>query len=365
MVARMITPTQKPAPRAEELDPRLREVLREIVLEYVASGEPISSRSLARQGRFGLSPATLRNVMADLEDLGYLYHPHTSAGRIPTDRGYRYFIDNLMKSRKLTPHEREAIDGEVGRADEVDEMMHLASRLISRLSDQVGMVFMPKLNQLVMRSIDFIPVSDTKVMCVIVGTNGVVVNRIIEIPVKHTREDLERISRFLSSEFAGVALESFLARLHDQAGGARAREDRTFRDALELGIGAIEEVVPLDQELCVEGTMSVLRKPEFADAKALRRIAVVFEQKAELVGILGELLNAGGTQIIVGSENAFTRNYNASLVVTSYGSGGTPLGLVGIMGPTRMEYARMAPLADYLARALSRKIEETEQERQS
>src|ERR1043166_2377752 len=131
--------------QGEELDGRAREVLREIVRQHVATGEAISSRSLAKCGRFQLSPASLRNVMADLEDAGYLAQPHTSAGRVPTDRGYRFFFNHLMRSRTITSHEREVIDGEVMHATEIDEMLQLASRLLSKLSDQVGVVFMPTL----------------------------------------------------------------------------------------------------------------------------------------------------------------------------------------------------------------------------
>lgn len=354
-----------PSRRGNDLEPRSREVLRQIVLEYVSSGEPISSRSLAKQGSFGLSPATLRNVMADLEDLGYLAQPHTSAGRVPTDLGYRYFINNLMRSRRLLQVERDEIDDEVSRVDEIDEMMHLASRLVSRLSDQVGMVFMPKINQLIMRSVDFIPVSESKVMCVIVGTNGVVMNRIVETNAVPSRDELSRIGSYFSGQFGGLSLERFVAELRDELEGEQASDDEGHRAALGLGLRAVQEVVPIEEELCVEGAMSIINKPEYAGADMLRRIAVVFERKDELAGILNELLNAGGLQILIGSESPFTGNYNASLVVTSYGGEGRPVGLVGVMGPTRMEYARMAPLVDYLARALSRKIEEAEKESDS
>jgi heat-inducible transcriptional repressor len=351
--------------RAEDLEPRSREVLHEIVLEFVSSGEPISSRSLARHGHFELSPATLRNVMADLEDLGYLSQPHTSAGRIPTDSGYRFFIDHLMRSRRLHQQERAEIDDEVSRVDEVDEMMHLASRLASRMSDQVGMVFMPKLTQLVMRSVDFIPVSDAKVMCVIVGTNGVVMNKIVELTSVPSRDELAQMGRFFSEEYGGLTLERFVAHLQHDLAQERANEDPRHASALETGLGVMHEVVPLNEELCVEGTMSIFNKPEYSDTDSLRRIAVVFDRKKELASTLDQLLNDGGLQILVGSENKFTGSYNASLVVTSYGREGEPLGLVGVMGPTRMEYARMAPLVDYLARALSRKIEETQEDSDS
>src|SRR5438309_6189901 len=140
----------------DDLDSRAREVLREIIMQHVATGEPISSRSLAKGGRFQLSPASLRNVMADLEDLGYLQQPHTSAGRVPTDRGYRFFIDHLMRSRSLSQHEREVIDDEVQHATEIDEMLQLASRLVSKMSDQIGVVFMPTLLQFAIRSMDFV-----------------------------------------------------------------------------------------------------------------------------------------------------------------------------------------------------------------
>src|SRR5437016_7097661 len=142
--------------KPEDLDSRAREVLREIVMQHVSTGEAISSRSLAKCGRFQLSPASLRNVMADLEDLGYLQQPHTSAGRVPTDRGYRFFIDHLMRSRSLSAHDRESIDDQVRNASAVDEVLQLASRLLSTMSDQVGVVFMPTLLQFAIRSMDFI-----------------------------------------------------------------------------------------------------------------------------------------------------------------------------------------------------------------
>src|SRR5213595_1698109 len=158
----------------DALDSRAREVLREIIIEHVATGEAVSSRSRAKCGRFQLSPASLRNVMADLEDLGYLSHPHTSAGRVPTDRGYRFFINYLMKSRNLSQRERDTIDDQVNHANEIDEVLHLASSLLSSMSDQVGVVFMPTLLQFAVRSIHFISVSEGNTLCVIVGANGVV-----------------------------------------------------------------------------------------------------------------------------------------------------------------------------------------------
>src|SRR5947207_9148151 len=197
----------------DPLDSRAREVLREIIIEHVATGEAISSRTLAKSGRFQLSPASLRNVMADLEDLGYLQQPHTSAGRVPTGRGYRFFINHLMRSRMLTQREREAIDDEVAHGNEIEEVLHLASRVISRLSDQVGVVFMPTLLQFAIRSMDFVLVAENRIMCIIVGTNGVVVNKIIESRQTFTREELDNISRYITAEFGRATLDGIRRRL--------------------------------------------------------------------------------------------------------------------------------------------------------
>src|SRR3954451_15775473 len=204
---------QKLDVHGDELDSRARDVLREIVVQHIASGEAISSRSLAKCGRFQLSPASLRNVMADLEDLGYLAQPHTSAGRVPTDRGYRFFIEYLMKSRILTEHERHTIDDQVFHANEIDQMLQLASRIVSHLTDQIGVVFMPTLLQFAVRSVDFVAVAEARILCVFVGTNGVVVNKVVETRVPFTRDELQDISRYITIEFGGLTLDAIRRRL--------------------------------------------------------------------------------------------------------------------------------------------------------
>lgn len=346
----------------DALDSRAREVLREIIIEHVATGEAISSRSLAKCGRFQLSPASLRNVMADLEDLGYLQQPHTSAGRVPTDRGYRFFIDYLMKSRVLTQRERDVIDDEVSHGNEIEEVLHLASRVISRLSDQVGVVFMPTLLQFAIRSMDFIGVAENRIMCIIVGANGVVVNKLVETRQPFTRDELEKISRYITLEFGGLTLDVIRRRLVRMTEEERAQHDRLLQKTIALGIGAVNDLAPVDHDLVVEGAASILTKPEFADAAALRKTFLALQEKEKLVEILNSCLAEDGLQILVGSESDFTQMHNFSIVARPYGSGASPLGIVGIIGPMRMEYARVAPLVDYIGRALSRKIEEKEQQ---
>ncbi len=348
----------------DDLDTRAREVLREIIMQHVATGEAISSRTLAKCGRFQLSPASLRNVMADLEDLGYLQHPHTSAGRVPTDLGYRFFIDHLMRSRTLTQRERETIDDQVSHANEIDEVLHLASRVLSRLSDQVGVIFMPTLLQFTVRSMDFISVADNKIMCILVGQNGVVVNKIIETRLPFTRDELQKISRFITVEFSGMRLDSIRRRLIRMTEEERAMHDGMLQKTITLGIEAVNDVAPLEHELYVEGTASILTKPEFADAVSMRKTFLALQEKEKLVEILNSCLSEEGLQILIGSESNFTQVYNFSIVARRYGTQAAPLGMVGIIGPMRMEYARMAPLVDYLGLALSRKIEEEQEQQQ-
>jgi heat-inducible transcriptional repressor len=341
-----------------ELDPRAREVLREIVMQHIASGEPIGSRTLARCGKFQLSPASLRNVMADLEELGFLAQPHTSAGRIPTDRGYRFFISHLMKPRALSTREREEIDEGVSVGSEIDDVLHHASAILSKLSDQVGLVFMPTLLQFAIRTMDFIAVAENRIMCVIVGTNGVVVNKVIETRFLFTRDELEKIGRYITIEFAGLTLDAIRRRLIRMTELERAQHDAMLQKTISLGIDAVN--TPYDHDLYVEGASSILNKPEYSDAASLRKTFLALQEKEKLVDLLETCLSEEGLQILIGSESDFTQVHNFSIVARRYGSTSAPLGMVGIIGPMRMEYARMAPLVDYLSRALSRKIEEEE-----
>ncbi|HEX8152180.1 MAG TPA: heat-inducible transcriptional repressor HrcA [Thermoanaerobaculia bacterium] len=347
----------------DDLDVRAREVLREIIVQHIASGEAISSRSLAKSGQFQLSPASLRNVMADLEDAGYLAQPHTSAGRVPTDRGYRFFINYLMQSRRLSQHDRDAIDDQVRTANAIDDVLQHASRTLSQLSDQVGVVFMPTLLQFAIRSMDFVPVAETKIMCIIVGVNGVVVNKIIETRLTFTRDELEKISRFISAEFSGLTLDQIRRRLVRMTEDERALQDLLLQKTIALGIEAVSDVsAPAEHDLYVEGAASILTKPEFNDAAAMRKTFLALQEKEKLVALLETCLEQEGLQILIGSETDFTQIHNFSIVARRYGTHSAPFGMVGIIGPMRMEYARMAPLVDYLSRALSRKIEEEEEQ---
>src|SRR5207245_6031524 len=257
---------------------------------------------------FPLSPASLGNVMAELEDLGYLQQPHTSAGRIPTDRGYRFFIDHLMRSRTLTSRERETIDEEVRNANEIDEVLQSTSRLLSDLSDQVGVVFMPTLLQFAIRIMDFMLVAENKIMCIIVGTNGVVVNKVVESPHhSFTREELEKISRYITTEFSGMTLDAIRRRLTRMTEEEQAQDDQMLQKTISLGIVAVNDVAPVEHELYVEGTTAMLMKPEYADAAAIRKTMLALQERERLIELLNSCLTEDALQILIGSETDFTQ----------------------------------------------------------
>ncbi|HEX6160553.1 MAG TPA: HrcA family transcriptional regulator, partial [Thermoanaerobaculia bacterium] len=216
--------------------------------------------------------------------------------------------------------------------------------------------------QFTIRSMDFVLIGERKIQCVIVGTNGVVVNKIIETRFVFSRDDLEKISRFISAEFSGMTLDQIRRRLIRMTEQERALHDEMLQKTISLGIEAVNDVVPYEHDLYVEGAASILNKPEYADAAALRKTFLALQEKEKLIDILETCLSEEGLQIVIGAESDFTRMHDFSIVARRYGTHSGPLGMVGIIGPMRMEYARMAPLVDYLSRALSRKIEEEEKQ---
>jgi len=238
-----------------------------------------------------------------------------------------------MTSRVLSIREREAIDEEVRHANEIDHVLHLASSVASKLSDQIGVVFMPTLLQFAVRSMDFISVAERRILCVLVGANGVVVNRVIESRFVFSRDELEKIGRYITVEFGGCTLDVMRRRLIRMTEQERAQHDQMMQKTISLGIEAVNDVAPVEHELFVEGAASILNKPEFSDAASLRKTFLALQEKEKLIEILETCLSEDGLQILIGSESDFTQVHNFSIVARRYGSSSAPLGMVGILGP--------------------------------
>jgi len=327
------------------LNARDREILNDIIRTFILSGEPVSSRSVAKGGRHSLSAATIRNVMADLEDLGFLTQPHISAGRVPTRDGYHFYIDALMENRSVPAKARRTIDETlVAGASGAEEMMSSASHLLSRLTQQIGIVMTPTVGRSTLRAIDFVNLSGCKVLCVLVGASGFVDNKVIETPEPIARRDLVRISNYLTDHFAGKTLRQIRDELIDLMAEERTKMDDLLGRAIDLAREAFAGRG--NQAVLVEGTTAILNQPELSDLDRIRRLLGTFSDKATLVRVLNQLVEGPGVRVVIGKDSDLTSDLDFSLVATSYGVG-SGAGKLGIFGPSRMDYQKVIPIVEY------------------
>jgi heat-inducible transcriptional repressor len=339
------------------LTPRDREILRDIILSYILDAEPVSSRSVAKRSRLGLSAATIRNVMADLEESGFLAQPHTSAGRVPTRAAYHLFIESLMQTRKVSARDRRYIDEHLGNPGDAEQLMGATSHLLSELSRQVGIVMTPAMGETALKAFDFVPLSGRKVLCVVVSTNGFVDNKVIETEEEVTREELQRSANYMTENFSGLTLREIRERLLLLMVEEKAQMDRALALTLELAKSGLD----LDQgpEVLVDGTATLLAQPELADIQRVRRLFDTFANKARLVRMLNQCIQGRGVRVLIGADSDLTSELDFSLVATTYGVGEHQLGTLGIFGPSRMEYQKVIPLVHYLGETLSRALAES------
>ena len=347
----------RPAASEHELSERDREILKAVILSYVVEAEPVSSRSVSKRAGLGLSAATIRNVMADLEEAGYLAQPHTSAGRVPTAAAYHLFIEQMMTSRRVPARTRRLVEEHLlsGPGD-ADHLMEATSQLLSELSRQVGIVVTPAMGDTVLRAIDFVPLSGRKVLCVVVSTSGFVDNKVVEVVEPVPRETLVQITNFVNDNFAGMTLLAIRDKLVAMMSEERAQVDRVLALTIELAKSGLD----LDggPKVLVEGTSSVLAHPELSDIQRVRVLFDTFANQARLVHMLAQCIEGEGVRVMIGEDSDLTSPLDFSLVATRYGAGEKVLGTLGIFGPSRMEYDRVIPLVHFLGETLSRALSE-------
>jgi heat-inducible transcriptional repressor len=341
---------------AAKLTPRDREILKDIILTYVLNAEPVSSRSVSKQGHLGLSAATIRNVMADLEEWGYLMQPHTSAGRVPTAAAYHLFIESMMQVRKVPARDRRYIEDNL-RGGDADQILGSATHMLSELSKQVGVVVTPAVGDTVLRAVDFIPISGRKVLCVVVSANGFVDNKVIMTEEEIPREELVRISNYVNQNFGGLTLRQIRERLLKMMADEQAQVNRLLVQTVELA----REGLNIDDgpEVLVDGATVLLTQPELGDIQRVRRMFEAFADKARLVKLLNRCIQGEGVRVLIGADSDLTSELDFSLVATPYGVGDQTLGTLGILGPSRMEYDRVIPLVHFLGATLSRALAES------
>jgi heat-inducible transcriptional repressor len=337
-----------------QLDERPREILRLIIRSYVTSGEPVGSRTLAKAIDWRLSPATIRNIMSDLEDEGYLSQPHTSAGRIPSEKGYRFYVNNLADSGGLTKSDERYVSRMLNESDSPEDVMSRACVVLSTISKNVGIVVAPPMAATVLKHIEFVDLTDGKILVIFVSTSGLLQRKLIRVNARYTQDELDRAGRYLVEKFSGKTLTEIRNELLHLMQAERALFDRmlslleTWRESLDQ-----EPVAP--DSVYVQGTANIISQPEFADVERMRLLFQMFEEKGRLVKILNECISSSSpdsVKIAIGSELGVRDMRDFTLITSSYVSSDHTTGFLGIIGPTRMEYERGISIVGYLGRLI-------------
>jgi heat-inducible transcriptional repressor len=338
------------------LDERGREVLKSVIQLHIATGEPVGSESLARALGNALSSATLRNVMADLEKKGYLDHPHTSAGRQPTDEGYRIYVDNLMSASPLPARDAAAIDSQLRTADSPSQVLEAASQLLSRHSGKVGFVLVPDVSRATLRHVDLVRLPYPRILVVMVSLTGLVTQRIIEVEEDMSQDDLQACANYLNTQFSGLGLETIRGRLLDLIQQEMSLYDALLKRVISVGGRAFSDAGEADVYL--DGASRLLDPREMSDLERMRALFKTFEEKNRLIKILNACLSPAGVRITIGHENPDPDLRQVAVVTATVPLEPDASWGLGVMGSTRMEYARMISLVEHVARALNQTIKE-------
>ncbi len=342
-------------------DDRKGEILATIVKDHIATGQPVGSFALARQSRESLSSATIRNICAELEDEGYLTHPHTSAGRLPTDKGYRFYVDNFIVPTKLSRSEAARINDRLLDEESLaspELLMERTSRLLSQLSDNVGIVVSPSSAKDILQHIEFVRLPDARILVITVSSAGRVQDRVIRVDVEFTQDELNSTSRYLVENFRGWRLTEIRDELLLRMSEEKALYDQFLRNAVLLCSQSLQEG---DQpDVFIEGASNIIAKPDFADTERMRALFKMFEQKSRMVKILNECIESARLEAVVvriGSENRLADLRNCTVIASPcVYPGGAVAGSIGVVGPTRLEYDRLIAIVDYVARLFERAL---------
>ena len=339
-----------------QLNERSREIFKHVVESYLATGEPVGSRNLARILPMPLSPASIRNVMSDLEHLGLIYAPHTSAGRLPTELGLRFFVDALMQIGDLPDADRRTIDAEVAAAGtSFDAVLNQASGMLSGLTRAAGVVLSAKHNAR-LKHIEFVRLEPERALVVLVGEDGQIENRVLSVPSDLTTSSLVEATNFLNARIRGRTLPEAKAELERTLDASRAELDQLTQRVISAGLASWSGGDNEDRTLIVRGHANLL--DDLRALEDLERIRLLFddlETKRGVADLLGRADQAEGVRIFIGSENKlFSLSGSSTIIAPSRDSTGRIVGVIGVIGPTRLNYARIIPMVDYTAKVISK-----------
>ncbi|CAN5343363.1 heat-inducible transcriptional repressor HrcA [soil metagenome] len=337
-----------------ELNSRARDVFRTVVESYLDTGAPVGSRTISKLAGLNLSPASIRNVMQDLEELGLLAAPHTSAGRVPTESGLRLFVDGMMQTAEPSADERRAIEARLGEGGPIEEALSAATLALSGLSACAGIVMVPK-RETVMRQFGFVPLANGQALAVLVGQDGSVENRVVALPDGITPSQLNDAANYMSARLSGLTLGQAQARLRIELDADRMTLDGAARELVDRGLAIWSADVENRPVLIVRGQANLIDETAAADLERVRQLLDELEGKQEISRLLESALAGSATKIFIGSENKLFSLSGSSVIAAPYrGSDGRVVGVVGVIGPTRLNYARVIPMVDFTAQTLSR-----------
>lgn len=333
-----------------QLDIRAQTLLKALVERYIADGQPVGSRALAKISGLELSPATIRNIMADLEEMGFVSSPHTSAGRIPTPRGYRIFVDTLLTARTLRESALESQLQSRLQTNSPNKTIANAAQILSSLSQFAGVVLTPR-HESVFQQIEFLRLSEKRILLVIVAPNGEVQNRLLLTDVDYTPTQLIQAANYINQHFGGLCFDDVRMRLQAELRQLRDDMTRLMQAAVEAGSDAMTDN---SDDMVISGERNLLRVTDLSsNMSSLRKLFDMFEQKTELIQLLDVSSKATGVQIFIGGESQLVPMDEMSVVTAPYEINGKIVGTLGVIGPTRMAYERVIPIVDITAKLLS------------
>jgi heat-inducible transcriptional repressor len=331
---------------------RAQYLLKVLIQRFIRDGQPVGSRTLSRDSGLDLSPATIRNVMADLEELGFVSSPHTSAGKVPTARGYRLFVDTLVRYKQPKGDDIRKLQAQFGKQfNNSDELLSAVSSLLSSITSMAGVVTIPRAHQATLRQIEFLPLSEKRVLAILVINDREVQNRILHIDREYTAAELQRAANYINENYAGTDLLQIRERLISDLETTRDSMNRAMHDIIAVAQAAMHETAPKNQFL-LAGETNLMDFAELSDLDTLRRLFEAFSRKRFMLDLLDRSINAKGVQIFIGDESGFHILDNCSVVTAPYNVDADTIGVLGVIGPTRMAYDRVVPIVDVTARLL-------------
>ena len=345
-----------PTPPITELTARAREIFRLAVQGYLESGQPVGSKALAHAGQVNLSPASIRSVLHDLEMLGLLAAPHTSAGRMPTELGLRLFVDGMMQVAEPTAEERSAIERRLARPGPVEAALAATSALLSDLSACAGLVMVPQ-REPILQHLQLVPLAPGRALAILVGEDGAVENRVLALPPGITAAALQQASNYLTAHLGGRTLAQAVAAIRTEITSGRTALDAASRDLVERGLAVWSEDAGRRPVLIVRGQANLLDESAIGDLERVRSLLDDLENKQSVAELLETAREAEATRIFIGAENRLFALSGSSVIASPYRDrDGRVIGVVGVIGPTRLNYARVVPMVDFTAQSLGKLI---------